>query len=35
MNTLTFLGVDYRVAMLIILYFVVPGISIPKVRSIG
>ena len=30
-DILTFLGHDYRVASLIILYFVVPGISIPKI----
>ena len=30
MDIPTFLGLDYRVALLIILYFVVPGISIPK-----
>ena len=35
MDILTFLGLDYRVASLITLYFVVPGISIPKIRSIG
>ena len=35
MDILTFLGLDYRVASLIILYFFVPGISIPKIRSIG
>ena len=35
MDILTFLGLDYRVASLIILYFVVPGISVPKIRSIG
>ena len=34
-DILTFLGLDYRVALLIILYFVVPGISIPKIRPIG
>ena len=28
------LGLDYRVALLK-LYFVVPGISIPKIRKIG
>jgi len=33
MDKLTFLGHDNRVASLIILYFVVPGISIPKIRS--
>ena len=30
MNILTFLGLDYRDALLIILYFVVLGISIKK-----
>ena len=35
MDILTFLGLYYRVASLIIFYFVVPGISIPKIRSIG
>ena len=35
MDVLTFLGLDYRVASLITLYFVVPGINIPKIRSIG
>ena len=30
MFILTFLGLDYRVASLIILFFVVPGINIPK-----
>ena len=35
MDMLTFFGIDYRVASLIILYFVVPGIRIPKIRSIG
>ena len=35
MYILTFLGLYYRVASLIMLYFVVPGISIPKIRSIG
>ena len=33
-DKLTFLGLDYRVASLIILNFVVPGISIPKIRLI-
>ena len=33
-DLLTFLGLDYRVASLIILYLVVPGIIIPKIRSI-
>jgi len=31
MDILKILGLDYRVA----LYFVVPGINIPKIRSIG
>ena len=31
MDTLPFLGLDYRVVLLIILYFVVPGINIPKI----
>ena len=35
MDIPTFLGLDYRVASLKILYFVVPGISIPKIKSIG
>ena len=35
MDILTFLRLDYRVASLIILLFVVPGINIPKIRSIG
>ena len=35
MDILTFLGLDYRVASLIILFFVVPGINIPKIRSNG
>ena len=35
MDILTFVGLDYRVASLIILYFVVPGIYIPKIRSNG
>ena len=35
MGILTFLGFDYRVALLITLFFVVPGISIPKIRTIG
>ena len=30
MDILTFLGLDYRVALLIILYFVVPGIRTAK-----
>ena len=35
MDILTFLGLDYRDASLIKLYFVVPGINIPKIRSNG
>ena len=35
MDVLTYLGFDLRVTSLIVLYFVVPGISIPKIRSIG
>ena len=35
MDILTFLELDYRFALLIIMYFVVPGISIPKIRTIG
>ena len=35
MDILTFLGLDCRVASLITLYCVVPGIDIPKIRSIG
>ena len=35
MDILTLFGLDYRVALLIILHFVVPGINIPKIRSIG
>ena len=31
---LTFLGLDYRDALLTKLYFVVLGISIPKIKSI-
>ena len=34
MDILTYLGLDYRVASLIILIFVVPGINIPKIKSI-
>ena len=34
MDIVTFLGPDYRVASLIILYFDVPGINIPKIRSL-
>ena len=30
---LTFLGLDHRVALLITLYIVLPGINIPKIRS--
>ena len=35
MHILTFFGLDYRVALLIILYFVVPEINKPKIRQIG
>ena len=35
MDILTFLGFDYIVASLIILYFVVPGMSISKIGSIS
>ena len=35
MDILTFLWLDYRVASLITLNFVVPGINIPKIRSNG
>ena len=35
MDIFTYLELDYRVALLIILYFVVLGINIPKIRSIG
>ena len=35
MNILTFLELNYRVTLLITLYFVVPGINILKIRSIG
>ena len=35
MDILTFLGLNYRVASLKTLYFVVPGINIQKIRSIG
>ena len=35
MDKLTLLELDYRVASLIMSYFVVPGINIPKIRSIG
>ena len=34
-DILTFSGLDYRDAPLLILYFVVLGISIPKIRPIG
>ena len=34
-DILTFLGLDYKDASLITTYFVVPGINIPKFRSIG
>ena len=34
-DILTFLGLDYRDASLMTLYFVVLRISIPKIRSIG
>ena len=35
MDILPFLGLDYRVASVIVLFFVVPGINIPKIRSNG
>ena len=35
MDILTFLGLDYRDASLITLYFVVIEISIPKLKPIG
>ena len=35
MDILTFLWLHCRVALLETLYFVVPGINIPKIRSIG
>ena len=35
MDILTSLGLYYRVASLKILFFVVPGINIPKIRSNG
>ncbi len=35
MDILTFLGLDYMVALLIILHFVVPGNSIQKIKTIG
>ncbi len=34
-DILTFLGLDYRDALIITLYFVVLVISIPKIRLIG
>ena len=34
-DILTLLGLDYRDASLIKIYFVVIGIRIPKIRSIG
>ncbi len=34
-DIVTFLGLDYRVASLKTLYFVILGIRIPKIRSIG
>ena len=34
-DILTLFGLDYRVASRITLYFVVPGIVIPKIRKIG
>ena len=34
-DKLTFLGLDYRDALLITLCFVVVGISIPKIKTIG
>ena len=34
-DILTFLGLDYRDALLIILYLIVTGISTLKIRSIG
>ena len=34
-DILTFLGLDYKDASLITMYFVVLGISIPKIRPIG
>ena len=34
-NIFTFLGLDYRDALLKTLYFVVLVISIPKIKSIG
>ena len=35
MDILTYLGLDYRFASLITLYFVVQGINIQKIRSNG
>ena len=36
MDKLTFLGLDYRVdSPITYIYFVVPGINKPKIRSIG
>ena len=35
MDILTFFGRYYRIAWLIILFFVVPGINIPNIRSNG
>ena len=34
-DKLTFLGLEYRDASLTILYFIVIGISIQKIRTIG
>ena len=34
-DIVTFLGLDYRNALLVILYLIVIGISSPKIRSIG
>ncbi len=34
-DILTFLGLDYRDASLIIFYLIVIGLSTPKIRSIG
>ncbi len=34
-DILTFLGLGYRDALLMTLYFVVLGVSVPKIRSIG
>ena len=33
-DILTFLGIEYRDTLFITMYFVVLGISIPKIRSI-